>query len=346
MHLLEGVAELRTGALLDDNRFIFPAVVAAALEREQDELGPPTIELGRRALRALGGNRSAPLTRVTRPPATPRRWAYQTPRRAFEDLQLNLFHEPPDAVLARFADARRERPELPYPYTYGAELLLWLGRYEEAAALLEEAWRRFKTRWAYVGAGAAQGLLGRPGRALDWWKRGAAQFQGMLDAEATYAYRGELYLVHDKPERARQELRFALRHRPSRVASWAALALSGLRVHDRDEAARALAELTRRAPALIWEARRARGLPPQTTLSLNTCSEKHVCSTLEAALELARGNRSSKLLTFVDARGRLRVCGDDHATRWRALAGRARSVARDALIEQALARPPATPGPR
>ncbi|MCB9754259.1 MAG: hypothetical protein H6713_30310 [Myxococcales bacterium] len=330
VHLIEGLAELELGGLRDDNIAVFPAVVRAVLDLPEETDGCARAELGQRALARLGGSRGAPLTRL-RPDGALERHATLSPRARFEALQRELLRRPAEEVLAEFERLRARHRDLPYPLTYGAELMLWLGHYERAQAWLEEAWARFETRWGYVGAGAAAYLRGEPARALEWWERGAARF-GLLAAEATHAYRGELWCVTGETDRAIEALEHAVTQRPTRVGSWIFLARAYLDRGRADERVTAILDtLGALAPALVWEACLAVGRAPQVTLEPASAR-----APLERAAAMLRGNRSSRLLTFFDAEPRLRVFDERHRERFLACARDGVALALDARVHEAL----------
>ncbi len=328
--LLEGIIALEHGGLVDDARQVFPYLLTSfGLGRMASASVDELREAGWVALTRLGGNRGVPVTlmdgegqlRAHRDPP---------PRVEAERMQRTLLHSSPEAVLRAFERHREGAPELPFSSTYPAELLLWLGRYDEARELLEAAWARFETRWAYVGAGAAAALAGRHDAAIEWWSRGEAHF-GLLDAEATWAYRGEAWRRAGALDRAVADLEHALRYRPSRHGTRVDLARAHLERGDEAAARRELQHLGHHAPPLLAEARGDGGPASLEDLPASTCAE-----VLATATQMLRGNRSSKLLTFVDREGELRVFADRHQERWAVLSRRLEFLADDARVEARL----------
>ncbi|WP_146157292.1 tetratricopeptide repeat protein, partial [Enhygromyxa salina] len=168
-----------------------------------------------RALGRLGGNRSKRLTTASEDGSL--RWLeIESPRHRAELLQLQACHRPLDEVIREFERLAAEYPAVPFFVTYAAELLMWRGEYERAFVLFERIWYATRTRWGYVGAGAAAMLLGRGDRALELWEEGKAHYL-YIDAEATYCYRGELLRERGELGLARGDLELAVRARPERL---------------------------------------------------------------------------------------------------------------------------------
>ncbi len=340
LHLLEGLLDAMRGELFDDTRYVFPRQVralgvpfqagaeGAALDRDA------IVHAAREALARLGGNRGRPATLVEGD--TLRRVPTLAPRVAAERLQRSLLHRPVEAVLETFLAQQRADPGLPYPYTYGAEILLWTGDYDRAFELLVEAWERFETRWAYIGAGAAEAMRGRPEAALEWWRKGEAAF-GLLDAEATHAYRGEVWRRLGELDRAKADLEHALHLRPGRHGSRLDLARTLLEAGREAEGASQLRRLAQVAPFLIAEARLDAGVG-EGALDLGDLGPSPRAEVLARAAHMLRGNRSSKLLTFVDREGRFRVFAEAHVERWRRVATRVEFLPHDAQVQVALSR--------
>lgn len=334
VHLLEGLHDLGKGRLKDDARQVYPRVAshlgAPARGEDRDSLR----QAGRKALARLGGNRSAIVTTVDERRQL-HRFRLLPPRVEYEQLQRQLLHAPVESVLETFSARRQADPGLPYPYTYGAELLLWTGEYERARDLLIEAWDRFETRWAYVGAGAAEALMGRHDAALEWWTRGDERFE-MLDAEASWAYRGESWRRVGELDRAVADLEHALRHRPGRHGSRIDLARTHLQAGRIAAARNQLHELARAAPVLMAEARLDAGVG-EGPIALDDLEPGSRGEVLARAAHMLRGNRSSKLLTFIDRAGELRVFAEAHVERWMAVAQRVGFLPEDVALERRLA---------
>lgn len=274
----------------------------------------------RRTLERLGGNYGPRTTWLDEGSLTLAELS--SPRAQAIDAQLAI---PDTGVAACFAalDAQAAAmPSSPFPRTYRAELLLWSGRYVEAEEAFGAIWEETRTRWGYVGLGAARLYGGRPEEALAAWEAGLEHYD-YLPAEATFAYRGEAYLALDRVEEARAELEHATTQSPSRVGAWAALALCRARCADAIGAREALERVADLAPALLVVAARGAGLSPRSG------EARELEALARAALEALGGNRASKVYTFVDTEGRacaLRAVPPRH---WRQLAAQLAPLARD-----------------
>lgn len=245
-----------------------------------------------------------------------------SPRAQAMDAQLAI----PDTGMAAAFDAldaqARTMPSSPFGRTYRAELLLWTGRHDEAEAEFEAIWNETKTRWGYVGLGAARLFAGRADEALKAWEAGLEHYD-YLPAEATFAYRGEAYLAMDRVEEARAELEHATTQSPSRVGAWAALALARLRSADHPGARDALDRVAELAPALLVVAAEAAGVSPRS-------AERDALEGIaRGALDALGGNRASKVFTFRDGRDTARALRAVPARHWVELAKQLSALARD-----------------
>lgn len=226
-------------------------------------------------------------------------------------LQHRLLTRPVEQVLDGLAELAERYPDSPHPHTYTAEIRLWLGDYERAWQITNDMWMRTGTRWAYIGSGAALGLLGRFDEALERWEIGRETFETFLPHEATYCHRGEVYRLLGRFDEARSDLEQAARSNPTRVGAWINLALVYLEDGNHAALEHALAQIDAHAPLLLWEASRAAGVPPAIRVNRNAPAR-----VLDHALRLMRGNRSSVMFTFIDDGGRFRVTPDDQLSIW------------------------------
>ncbi|HLT34995.1 MAG TPA: hypothetical protein VK034_01885 [Enhygromyxa sp.] len=284
-----------------------------------------TAERIEQALARLGGNLGARLT-TTSDGSDPLRWLdeVESPRARAERVQRRLIHCGVETVLADFDRCAREFPQVPTFITYAAEIRLWLGDYADASESFERVWEATRTRWGYVGGGAAALMLGRFDRALELWAEGESHYTYM-EAEATYAYRGELYLRRGDFELARRDLEHAVGASPGRLGAWIALGLLHARTGDEAGLRRCFAQVEARAPVLMHMIRRATpGEPEGDTPTV-------LATLLEAALERLRGNRSTVLYTFCDD-DRLHVLPAGMLSTWQELAERLLQYFADELI--------------
>jgi hypothetical protein len=278
-----------------------------------------------RALARLGGNRSKRLTTATADGSL--RWLdIASPRHRAELLQLQACHRPIDEVLAEFEQLAAEHPAVPFFTTYPAELLMWRGEYQRAFTMFEQAWYATRTRWGYVGAGAAAMLLGHDERALALWEEGKAHYI-YIDAEATYCYRGELLRRRGELEQARPDLELAVRARPERLGAWVNLALLHHAAGREDPLRDAVARVEALCPAFAWEARRDALLDHDGVRDPDALAR--YMSTL---LELLRGNRSSVMYTIIDRSDALRVLPVVLPEVWRDYGRRSLALFEDELL--------------
>lgn len=259
------------------------------------------------AVRALGGSIGRTLTVARSDGSLQRVREGASARVVVTTIQRTLAHRPAEQVQAALRRYAELHPDVPFGDTYAAEIDLWLGRYDIALEAFERSWQRSRTRWAYVGSGASLLMLGRVDEALARFAEGEAAFGGLLPSEATHAYRAEAYAMRGRLDDARAGLEHAVRARPRRVGAWVALASVALRQGDRARASEAWREAEAYGPALVRDVSSADGRP------LEEVTPERVA----AALARLRGNRSSYVLTFFDARTRLRVVplGDGYAER-------------------------------
>ncbi|KIG18365.1 Transcriptional regulator, GntR family domain / Aspartate aminotransferase [Enhygromyxa salina] len=278
-----------------------------------------------RALARLGGNRSKRLTTANAEGEL--RWLeIESPRHRAELLQLHACHRPIDDVVAAFEQLAAAHPAVPFFVTYPAELLMWRGEYERAFLLFEQVWYATRTRWGYVGAGAAAMLLGRDERALELWEEGKAHYL-YIDAEATYCYRGELLRKRGELDQARPDLELAVQARPERLGAWVNLALLEHAAGREGPMREAVARVEALCPAFAWEARRDAQLGDPNPRPPNDLAR--YMSTL---LELLRGNRSSVMYTIVDRNDALRVLPVVKPDVWRDFGRRSLALFEDELL--------------
>jgi tetratricopeptide (TPR) repeat protein len=254
----------------------------------------------RGAVAAMHGNRSPRATFVRDGVLVP----FDPPRHSrflARELQEKLRVWPADAVCAALRDLIAERPDEPTIACHLGEVELWLGRYADAEASFRHALDvAITTRWAYVGLAAA--ALGA-GRFEDVIRACAEGEKHVEPGRTQYIYRGEALRRLGQRERALDDLARSTELTPSRISGTINLALV------RGDEAEALAEVRRRAPALVADAAREAGDEPRALL--------------EHILAMMRGNRSSSFVTYFTAAGELRFVPNQIYTlspsRWREL---------------------------
>jgi len=213
---------------------------------------------------------------------------------------IRIRTDPPAAVLAGFDAVQAEYPLSPHPCTYRGELLIWLGRYDEALASFEQGDGLAPTRWSYVGRAAVYDLIGEAELADRWTREGIAKF-GELTTATSHVYRGERLRKSQAWPEARRDLEIALEYKTRRIGARINLALVYQALGETAAWERELERLRLDAPAFLWEAgARAGALVDE--------------STLLAMLDTMVGNRSSFLHTMIDSSGEFRVIPEP--SRW------------------------------
>lgn len=244
-------------------------------------------------LRAFGGNLSPWPTVLVDGQLVPFQ-AVVDPRDAAANLAGSVALAAPDALLSRLEALAHTCPASPYPWSYRGELLLWLGRYEDAASALDRAIAlRDDTVWAWIGRGAADLLLGDADRALARWEEGVRVCRG-FEGPTLAAYRGEAWWRKGEPDRARASLDAAVVRHPSRLGAFVVRAIVAAAQGDRTIADTLAARLRVTLPGLAVDA-------DAITPSADSAAW------LSATLHLMRGNRSSSTATWVTDAGGLRV---------------------------------------
>lgn len=256
-----------------------------------------------RAFEALGGNRTMTPTRLVDgraqrlPPITGERFAA---RRALESIRSLS----PDEALARL-DAVVERFESSsLAEAHRGELLMWLGRHDEARASLERAIEITQaTRWPYIGLSALDLVEGEWERSLETNARGIRAMQGTIGA-AVHVHHGEARYRLGRLDEAVVDLEEALRIHPSRVSARLLLVLT---LHargatgDNARAVEVMAPLFEQATGLLSDAARSlgRAMPDER-------SPAAMAPILEEALRMMGANRSSTVMIYRGPKEELR----------------------------------------
>lgn len=269
------------------------AVDAARLGEDRAD----TSELLRGLLDQMGGNRGPHATWCRTGDGGARRLERVEYRPSGRDAAvanlIRIRHDAPDEVLAGFEAVAEEYPRSPHPFTYRGELLIWLGRYDDALASFEQADARALTRWSYVGRAAVHELRGESEQAERWSRDGGQKF-GELASATTHVYRGERLRRAGATDDGKRDLEIAVSHKPRRVGARMNLALIHRVQGDEPGWTEQVERLAADAPAFLWEAgvRSTAAVTPEQ---------------LERALELMVGNRSSFLHTMIDDNRAFRV---------------------------------------
>ena len=248
-------------------------------------------------LTLFGGNRSTTPTRVVGG-RLERVHVPEHARHAARQLEHGLRFSSIEAVVHAYRDLQARHPDDPTPFTYQGEVLVWAGRYDEAAASFQRALALDgTTTWAWIGLGACASLGGEAAEALRIWERGvaASRFEG----PTLFAYRAEAKWRLGDRTGALADLDVALRSKPQRLSAWVLRALVGLD-EGASRPARVVAGAIRaRAPGM-W-------LSACAAVGTDRGGLDPVRAHLEAVLTAMRGNRSSSMVTWFDAEDRLRI---------------------------------------
>jgi tetratricopeptide (TPR) repeat protein len=282
--LPEAVGQAEASAALASPRAL-EACLEALLDRMAGNLGP------------------SPTVSVTNPNGTRRfvRLELEPPPRENAVKALGtVAHAGIEGAEAAFRALRERQPRSPYTFTYHGELLLWLGRYDEAWRSFLAAARIEPTRWADIGMLAIL-IFNEHLRAARLMATRAAGFHPIRGATLP-VYRGILFRRLGRLSDAIEDLRGAVEVKPTRVGARIELCLALRAAGFRADAVEHAAELVRDAAPLLVDAADAQGK--------DWCADPSVLvgdGVLEQALRAMRGNRSSSIVTWIDGSDRLRV---------------------------------------
>ncbi|MDI3289482.1 hypothetical protein [Polyangium sp. 15x6] len=221
-------------------------------------------------------------------------------------LQWSIRSRAPADVLGEFDAILRDHPRSHHPHAYRGELLLWLGRVDEA----EEDFRRGlviqpRARWLHIGMGAVHVLRDEYAAALACFQR-SIDCAPALVGPTLYGVRGEAHRLRGDLSAAVEDLARTCRDTPSRASAWVNLWLAENDLGHAEARDAAWKELTRRAPWLLADAaEEALGLALPAVED-----ERARRATLEHALRMLRGNRSSSCVTYFTRDGELRTVFD------------------------------------
>jgi tetratricopeptide (TPR) repeat protein len=184
-------------------------------------------------------------------------------------------------IVGRLEQLEAERGAHPLIATYGAELLLWAGDYDQAAVWLQRAVELDDhTRWAYIGLAILHNVTGRPEAAL----KAIARQQELLQPLAnSFVCTAEAHLQLGDLGRAVTDYEAAVEAHPTRVAAW--LGLAAARQRRGQSTAAPLERVRHLTPVFFgqWQQEAAGG---------------DELEHLEHGLRMLRGNRGSGLITW------------------------------------------------
>lgn len=250
-----------------------------------------------KALAWLGGNRSLVQTFLVGSKKSRRLVNHVNyfPRDRLVFLQSTIHYGDYERVLSLFDRLIRREPREAYPYSHRAEVYLWVGRYDDARRDFARA-RRLnpKLLWPWVGAAACSMLLGDCARAL----RELDETKGRGSPSILCNWRGESYRRLGEPGRALRELARIPEKFPFRPAVWINTALAQGDLGDERAQTEMPRRLRRHMPEFILDAAREAGVRAPDSPDGSWTAEG-ARRTLESALALMRGNRSSWMYGYV-----------------------------------------------
>ena len=180
-------------------------------------------------------------------------------------------------------------PNDPEVYTYSGEVLLWVGRYEEAERLFRHALKGdFVTIWTWIGLGAAMGYQGRLKEALQVFKDGVRK--SSFEGPTVFVYRGEFLRRLGLLEEAKGDLLQAVQDKPQRLSAWINCVLVDFESGNSLPAELLCQSIQKHCTSLWWDA-------CAQTQSDPLCLE-NLGANLEAMLTMMLGNRSSTIFTY------------------------------------------------
>ncbi|MFV8753195.1 tetratricopeptide repeat protein [Nannocystaceae bacterium ST9] len=252
----------------------------------------------------------------------------------------------PSECLAELDRVVAEYPGSSLPVCHRGELHLWRGDWPAARRDLEQAIAAvLGTRWAYMGLSTIDLIAGDYDKALAVNAQGV-QVMRNTEGPAIYVFRGEAKRKLGRIDEAVAELEKAVEWHPARASATINLALAFA-------AQGRLADLRRLWQRLTFE--QANGLMSDAAHELGVTivgdpdwepTLEVMVAVLERALTMMGGNRSSGLLTYWTARGRLRFVqhwphgGRGPHERDREHAGQAKQMLLKALSSYTGPRPP------
>lgn len=256
----------------------------------------------------FGGNRTDTCTVVEN--GRLRAVDVRTARQEAVAVQARLRRAGFDATLRELDALSTRWPALTVFRTYKAELLLWVGRYDEAAVIFDQIRRCSSNRWAHVGLGAALAAMGQDADAERVWNEGRRVHRGALPGEATFVYRAEVAMRRGDLARAAQLLRGVLAAKPTRLRGWIELAEIAWTRGECSEGRAALLQASALCPGLLY----ANSIEPLTLDDLLRddagTGRRDAAITFCRSLRVAmRGNASSWLFTWFDQAGELHAYG-------------------------------------
>jgi tetratricopeptide (TPR) repeat protein len=215
----------------------------------------------------------------------------QGARHASRSAQMLIRTRTPEEVLQRFPALLDAHPRAPTVWCHQGEVLLWLGRYQEAEAAFARACEmRGNTKWAWIGRGASVLLRGDPAAAIRVWDD---SLKVLSEAGRTmYVYRAEAHRRLGNLDASRADIETCLSINPQRLAGWINDALLLHEAGDNE------AFCARYAETLAYASPLFRNIAVDLGWAGQPTSRAQQVQLLEQSLKAMRGNRASTVVTY------------------------------------------------
>jgi tetratricopeptide (TPR) repeat protein len=195
-------------------------------------------------------------------------------------------------TLAGFEEVDSAYGPQPTTLCHRGELRLWAGHNAQAEAdFLEALALEPKTRWAWIGLGAARLMNGNPAGCLATFAEGEKKVPP--PGRTMHVYRTEAHLARGETDAAEKELRITLELNPERISAHLLRSRIAVARGDAAEERACVQIVERAAPGLYADAVEVAG----------STSEADV---REACFAMMRGNRASGFVSYFLPDGRQR----------------------------------------
>lgn len=261
------------------------------------------LDILERCLNLMHGNRSTVPTWLS-PEGLRLVPAGPEPRVESRRVLERLYVANPEELLGDLKNLARQFPYSGLPDAHRGELLLWLGRVQEARAALERALSVLVgTRWAYIGLSMCDILEGRYEEALAISAKGV-RVMNNTEGPAVLVHRGEALRKLGRLDEAAVDLEKSVQMHPMRAGAWVNLGLLYLAHGSQSRARTCMEKIVHLAPGLVSDAARAEGVA--FFLGANTLAENAFAPVFSRMLVLLSGNRASSCTSYLSPEGRLR----------------------------------------
>ncbi len=264
------------------------------------------------ALKRLGGNRNPVRPTIVCGGRLERLVVDPSPRSLVKDALGAVRYGGEKEASRRLANLAERFPEWPHPHFYHAELMMWVGRLDQARRDLDRAlairvWNPEVERgcWPRIGLAGVTLLQGDANQALRLIRKASS---GKHDppAQPYYAWHGEILYALGRLEEARDMLQPVCGPRSGRVGSLLTLALVEIDLGECERSRQIVDQVARIAPALLIDIGQEDVCDPAGP-GAGALTVEEIRGLAVDARQAMRGNRTATCVTFVDSRGRLRA---------------------------------------